>query len=45
LTAFARDEDRREALAAGFQMHLPKPIDASSLVAAVATLGIGVRAT
>jgi signal transduction histidine kinase/CheY-like chemotaxis protein len=45
LTAFARDEDRRNALAAGFQMHLPKPIDASSLVAAVATLGIGVRVT
>ena len=39
LTAFARDEDRREALAAGFQMHLTKPIDAASLVSAVATLG------
>jgi CheY-like chemotaxis protein/anti-sigma regulatory factor (Ser/Thr protein kinase) len=38
LTAFARDEDRREALAAGFQMHLAKPIDAASLVAAVAAL-------
>jgi len=39
LTAFARDEDRCAALAAGFQMHLPKPIDAASLVAAVALLG------
>ena len=39
LTAFARAEDRRDALAAGFQMHLSKPIDASSLVAAVAALG------
>jgi CheY-like chemotaxis protein len=39
LTAFARDEDRRAALAAGFQLHLTKPIDAGSLVAAVATLG------
>jgi signal transduction histidine kinase/CheY-like chemotaxis protein len=39
LTAFARDEDRHDALAAGFQMHLPKPIDAASLVAAVAALG------
>jgi signal transduction histidine kinase len=39
LTAFAREEDRREALAAGFQMHLSKPIDAASLVAAVASLG------
>jgi signal transduction histidine kinase/ActR/RegA family two-component response regulator len=45
LTAFAREEDRREALAAGFQMHLPKPLDAGSLVAAVAMLGMGVRAT
>jgi len=38
LTAFARDEDRRDALAAGFQMHLTKPIDAVSLVSAVAEL-------
>jgi CheY-like chemotaxis protein len=41
LTAFARDEDRRDALAAGFQMHLTKPIDAGSLVSAVAALGLG----
>jgi len=39
LTAFAREEDRQEALQAGFQMHLTKPIDAGALVAAVATLG------
>ena len=39
LTAFARDEDRQQALNAGFQLHLPKPVDGSSLVAAVATLG------
>lgn len=39
LTAFAREEDRQEALQAGFQMHLTKPIDAGSLVAAVAALG------
>jgi signal transduction histidine kinase/CheY-like chemotaxis protein len=45
LTAFARDEDRREALAAGFQMHLPKPIDACSLVSAVAALGRAAAAT
>jgi signal transduction histidine kinase/ActR/RegA family two-component response regulator len=38
LTAFAREEDRRQALRAGFQLHLAKPIDAESLVAAVATL-------
>jgi CheY-like chemotaxis protein/anti-sigma regulatory factor (Ser/Thr protein kinase) len=39
LTAFARDEDRLQALNAGFQLHLPKPVDAASLVNAVATLG------
>ena len=39
ITAFARDEDRRAALAAGFQLHLPKPVDAESLVSAVASLG------
>jgi CheY-like chemotaxis protein/nitrogen-specific signal transduction histidine kinase len=39
LTAFAREEDRLAALNAGFQMHLTKPIDARSLVAAVASLG------
>jgi signal transduction histidine kinase/CheY-like chemotaxis protein len=38
LTAFARDEDRRRALQAGFQLHLPKPIDVRSLVDAVASL-------
>ena len=39
LTAFAREEDRVAAIKAGFQMHLTKPVDAASLVAAVATLG------
>jgi signal transduction histidine kinase/ActR/RegA family two-component response regulator len=39
LTAFARDEDRLQALQAGFQLHLAKPIDERSLVAAVASLG------
>jgi CheY-like chemotaxis protein len=39
LTAFAREEDRNRALQAGFQMHLAKPIDRSSLVDAVASLG------
>jgi signal transduction histidine kinase/CheY-like chemotaxis protein len=38
LTAFGRDEDRQRALDAGFQLHLVKPIDGSSLVAAVAAL-------
>jgi signal transduction histidine kinase/ActR/RegA family two-component response regulator len=39
LTAFAREEDRQEALRAGFQLHLTKPVEAGSLIAAVATLG------
>jgi signal transduction histidine kinase/ActR/RegA family two-component response regulator len=39
LTAFARNEDRLRALDAGFQLHLAKPIDAGTLVNAVARLG------
>src|SRR5687767_602682 len=39
LTAFARNEDRQQALRAGFQLHLTKPIDARTLIAAVASLG------
>jgi CheY-like chemotaxis protein len=38
LTAMARPRDRVRALAAGFQTHLPKPIDPSELVLAVANL-------
>jgi CheY-like chemotaxis protein len=39
LTAYARTEDRVRALEAGFQMHIPKPVDPSELAAAVASLG------
>ena len=39
LTALARDEDRQQVLEAGFQLHLAKPIDGRSLIAAVASLG------
>jgi signal transduction histidine kinase/CheY-like chemotaxis protein len=39
LTAFARNEDRIQALQAGFQSHLSKPIDADVLVTTVARLG------
>ena len=39
LTAFARSEDKLNALQAGFQLHLAKPIDAHALVTAVAQLG------
>jgi len=38
LTAFARAEDRRKSLESGFQMHLTKPIEAVTLVEAIATL-------
>ena len=38
LTALARPEDRRRALHAGYQLHLPKPIDAAELANAVANL-------
>ncbi|EYF00295.1 hybrid sensor histidine kinase/response regulator [Chondromyces apiculatus] len=39
LTAFARNEDRERALAAGYQEHLSKPPDLQALVATVARLG------
>ena len=38
LTAYARDEDRQQALAAGFQMHIAKPIVPSQLVWLIARL-------
>ena len=38
LTAYARAEDRRKALDAGFMMHLPKPVEPAELVAVVANL-------
>jgi PAS domain S-box-containing protein len=38
LTAFARAEDRKRALLAGFQTHVAKPVDPAELVAVVASL-------
>jgi CheY-like chemotaxis protein len=38
LTAFARAEDRRNALNAGYQLHVAKPVDAAELIAVVASL-------
>ncbi|HYX28079.1 MAG TPA: ATP-binding protein, partial [Pyrinomonadaceae bacterium] len=38
LTAYARSDDRLRALAAGFQMHVPKPVEASELVMVIASL-------
>jgi PAS domain S-box-containing protein len=38
VTAYARAEDRVRVLAAGFQMHIAKPIDPDELIAVVASL-------
>jgi signal transduction histidine kinase len=38
LTAYATARDRSEALAAGYQAHLPKPIEPAELTAVVASL-------
>ena len=38
LTAYAREEDRKRALAAGYQMHIAKPIGAAQLVTMIAKL-------
>jgi len=38
ITGFARLEDRTQAIAAGFQRHLPKPIDPDILIAVVTDL-------
>jgi signal transduction histidine kinase/CheY-like chemotaxis protein len=38
LTAYARDVDRQQALAAGYQMHIAKPIGAGQLVSMIARL-------
>jgi CheY-like chemotaxis protein len=35
LTAYARVEDRIRALAAGFQMHVPKPEEPAELIAVI----------
>ena len=38
LTAYARAEDRTQALLAGFQLHVPKPVNAGELAAVIANL-------
>ncbi len=38
LTGYARAEDRARILAAGFQAHVPKPVDPIELAAAIATI-------
>jgi signal transduction histidine kinase/ActR/RegA family two-component response regulator len=43
LTAHVREEDRVQALAAGYQTHIKKPVDPAKLAAAVASLGKRVK--
>jgi len=38
LTAYARAEDRAQALLAGFQLHIPKPVNPVELAAVIANL-------
>jgi len=38
LTAYARSEDRVRALASGYQLHVPKPVDIQELAIAIASL-------
>lgn len=41
LTAYAREEDRQQALSVGFQKHLSKPIEPSKLITAIASIILG----
>jgi signal transduction histidine kinase/CheY-like chemotaxis protein len=43
LTAYARTEDRIRALTAGFQVHVPKPVEPVELVAVIASLAKGLK--
>jgi signal transduction histidine kinase/ActR/RegA family two-component response regulator len=38
LTGFARPEDRKRAIAAGYQMFIPKPVETNQLVSTIAKL-------
>jgi CheY-like chemotaxis protein len=38
LTAYARAEDRRKILDAGYTMHIPKPVNPAEFVAVIAAL-------
>ena len=38
VTAYANPEDRVRALVAGYQNHIPKPVDSTVLAAAIAEL-------
>jgi PAS domain S-box-containing protein len=43
LTAYTSAEERRRALIAGYQLHIPKPVDPEELVAVVASLAGRIR--
>jgi signal transduction histidine kinase/ActR/RegA family two-component response regulator/PAS domain-containing protein len=45
VTAHARNDERERALAAGFQMHLTKPIEPAALARAVAVLAANARSS
>jgi signal transduction histidine kinase/ActR/RegA family two-component response regulator len=45
LTGYARAEDRARILAAGFQAHIPKPVEPVELTAAIAAVTRNLRAT
>jgi len=40
VTAYARDVDRERAIDAGFDLHLPKPVEPDDLIAAIASLAM-----
>ena len=44
LTALAGESDRRRALAAGFQLHMAKPVDVDRLARALKTLSMSAKA-
>jgi CheY-like chemotaxis protein len=43
LTGYVRAEERAQVLAAGFQLHVPKPVDIAELIAAIAAVTGGSR--
>jgi CheY-like chemotaxis protein len=43
LTALARPEDRMQSLAAGFQMHVAKPVEPAELIMVIASLTLNQR--
>jgi CheY-like chemotaxis protein len=45
LSAMTRADDRERALSAGYQLHLPKPVDPGVLTAAVGKLRAGAGST